>query len=155
MKAALVLDDCRSALDAVEQAETEQEFRIRWVALVSLLRTVGHVLQKVDGPSDPVLRRAVDTAWKAWKRNRDKNQIFWGFIEAERNSILKTYKFGTHPGDVEVAVKGQCETETFLLDECLFKPLLDGPFAGEDGRDVARDAIAWWDRQLAMIRAPQ
>lgn len=41
--------------------------------------------------------------------------------------------------------------EAFTLDECIFKPLLDGPFAGEDGRDVARDAISWWEGQLSEI----
>lgn len=152
MKADLVLDDCRSALEAVEQAETEQEFRIRWTALVSLLRTVGHVLKEVDRESDTSLRRAVDAAWQAWKLDRDEHRIFWDFIEAERNSILKTYQFGTHPGDVEVAVQNEYEIKEFFLDECLFKPLRDGPFAGEDGRDVAREAIAWWDHQVSIIR---
>ena len=41
--------------------------------------------------------------------------------------------------------------EVFTLDECTFKPLLDGSFAGEDCRGVARDAISWREGQLSEI----
>lgn len=151
MTADIVLDDCRRALHLAEDARNEQDFRVNWVALIALLRAVGHVLDKVDAASSPALRRAVDERWDEWRRNRDEHRIFWEFIEAERNSVLKTYEFGVQAGDVQVLVQAAQGTEAFTLDECLFKPLLDGPFAGEDGRDVARDAISWWEGQLSEI----
>ena len=42
-------------------------------------------------------------------------------------------------------------TEAFTLDDNLFCPIADGPYAGEDCRDVLEEAIAWWDTQLALI----
>jgi hypothetical protein len=151
MRAAVVLEDCRKALDLVEDARNDQEFRVHWVALVALLRAVGHVLDKVDAASSSQLRAAVDARWAEWRRNRDTHQLFWDFIEAERNSVLKTYEIGVQPGDVQVVVQNGGAAEVFALDECIFTPLLDGPFAGEDGRDVARDAISWWEGQLSEI----
>ena len=151
MRAQIVLEDCRQALQLTEDARSEQEFRVHWVALVALLRAVGHVLDKVDAPSSPALRGSVDERWNEWRLNRDEHRIFWEFIEAERNSVLKAYEFGVQPGDVSVVAQQPQGIRVFNLDECIFKPLLDGPFEGEDGRDVAHDAISWWESQLTKI----
>lgn len=153
MKARVVLNDCRIVLDRLEAAEDEQSFRIYWVALVALLRAVGHILEKVDAVKNPGLKTVVDVKWADWKANRTANRIFWDFVEAERNSVLKTYEANYHPGDVEIVVASNSEAELFVLDEALFKPLLDGPYAGEDARDVAQEALEWWERQLTEVEA--
>lgn len=153
MTADIVIDDCRRALHLVEDARNEEDFRVNWVALIALLRAVGHVLQKVDAASSSALRKAVDERWDEWRRNRDEHRIFWEFIEAERNSLLKMYEFGVQVGDVQILVQADRGAEVFTLDEGLFNPLLNGPFAGEDGRDIARDAISWWEDQLSIIRS--
>ena len=44
-----------------------------WVATVSLLRAVGHVLNKVDGASCPEMRAAVDEVWSEWKADKTAN----------------------------------------------------------------------------------
>ena len=62
------------------------------MATVSLLRAVGHVLNKVDGASCPEMRAAVDEVWSEWKADKTANAIFFDFIEDERNSILKEYR---------------------------------------------------------------
>ena len=154
MKAKLVLNDCRVALAWAEDAETEQEFRVRWVAVVALLRAVGHVLDKVDTMSSPHLSAAIKEKWKEWQANREDNQIFWKFIEAERNNILKQYEAGYEAGDITVVVEGAGAPESFLLGDALYKPLKsDGPYEGEDARDVAQEAISWWERQLSAIES--
>ena len=48
-KARQVLDDCELALEFLEQATTDQIWRVHWFAAVALIRTVGDVLDKVDG----------------------------------------------------------------------------------------------------------
>lgn len=116
-------------------------------------RAVGHVLEKTDATSSPALRKAVDERWSAWKQNRDEHRIFWEFIKGARDSAIKTYELGVQPGDVQVVVQQARGAEAFSLDDCIFKPLLDGPFAGEDGRDVACDAISWWEREFSKIRS--
>jgi hypothetical protein len=40
---------------------------------------------------------------------------------------------------------------TDLLEENLFRPLEYGPYAGEDGRDIVDQAVAWWEIQLDEI----
>jgi len=151
MRAEVVLEDCRKVLSFLEDARTEQEFRIHWVSMVTLLRVVGHVLDKVDAVSCSKLRKAVDENWQKLHAKRDENLIFWAFIEDERNSVLKEYGLRVALGDVPVVVRHDSGEEEFVLDECIFNPLTDGPYAGEDGRDVARNAIAWWENQLSLI----
>jgi hypothetical protein len=35
---------------------------------------------------------AVDEAWIRWKGSREANRIFFDFIDAERNALLKEFK---------------------------------------------------------------
>jgi hypothetical protein len=52
-------------------------FRLYWVAGVALARAVGHVLQKVDGEHHATIKRAVASAYAAWKADKQANAIFW------------------------------------------------------------------------------
>lgn len=119
------------------------------VPSAALLRSVGHVLRKVNSRRNPRIRRAVDEAWKRWISDRETHAIFWEFIREERNNILKEYEFGFLSGPVDVLVTP--DDESFVLDENLFCPISGGRFAGEDCRDVLADAIAWWERELSTI----
>lgn len=40
-----------------------------------------------------------------------------------------------------------------ILDDNLFKPRLDGYGAGEDVRDIYKQAIQWWRIELAKIKS--
>jgi hypothetical protein len=37
------------------------------------------------------------------------------------------------------------------IGENIYRPLLDGPWEGDDARDVLSEAIAWWDGQLTAV----
>lgn len=150
MKARLVLDDCRRALEMVEQATNDTDFRVSWIALVTLLRAVGHVLDKVDRSASPVVSKAIDEQWKLIK-DKEKNKIYWQFIKEERDAALKTYELGPHYGEIGVLVQNANTTEIFTIDDYLFTPLKEGPFSGEDARNIANNAIDWWDIQLLKI----
>jgi hypothetical protein len=141
------LRDAQWAVQRLEATDDATEFRVLWAATAALLRTVGHVLDKVDGEASPALRTAVDTWWREVKRNRDSNPIFWQFIEQERNNVLKEYRLGYVEGDVTIAADGQ----TYTLESPIYKPLASPFFNFEDARDIAVDAIEWWDRQLRSI----
>ena len=91
LRAEIVLKDCRYAHKMLESVIDEQRFRVYWAASLSLLRAVGHVLQKVDAETSPEVREAVDQAWKRWGDDRDVHALFWEFIEGERNLVLKKY----------------------------------------------------------------
>lgn len=125
-------------------------FRVLWVAAISLARAVGHVLNKIDATTSPVMRSAVSTAYASWKGNPSENSIFFEFIESERNSVLKEYEFGFLSGPTDIATT---DGSAFILDENLFCPLSYGPYAGEDCRDILADAINWWNSQLEKIES--
>jgi hypothetical protein len=149
-----VLADCRKAHELLESDTNESDFRIHLVAAVALVRAVGHVLHKVDGASNPEIKLVVERTFKSWKVDRASNEIFWSFIEEERNNILKQYTFNYLPESVGVLVVDSATDDLLyedFLDDLLFKPLIDGPFSGEDIRDMLEQAIRWWEAQLTAI----
>ena len=154
-----VLGDCEAALEMLEDEVGEQQWRVLWAGAMALVRTVGHVLKKVDG-TDPRVRFAVNSAWDRWNADKVANAVFWEFIEAERNNILKEYRFSVlDSAVVDLAVVG-IDQETGravavesldALDENLFRQLENGFGAGEDARDVYREALQWWDAEFSRI----
>ena len=158
-----VLGDCKAALDMLEDEEHEQRLRVLWAGAMALLRAVGHVLRKVDG-EDARLRRLIDAAYDRWKADRSTNAVFWKSIEEERNNVLKEYRFSVldsaEVGLCVVQILGGQESshtlvhETpFMLGENLVRPVTEGFGAGEDGRNVYRHAVKWWDAELSSIEA--
>jgi hypothetical protein len=161
MKAREVLDDCRLALALLEDDVDVQRWRVHWAAAITLLRAVGHVLDKVDG-ADPLIKDAADSAFRRWKGQDPKHELFREFIERERNNLLKEYRTDVHPL-VEVPIAIEMTTEPVgggdpvrtchIVDirENVYRPLVDGPWTGDDARDVLGEAIAWWEDQLTSI----
>lgn len=145
LKARIVLADCRTALDLLQEETRPEVFRLDWVAGVALARAVGHVLQKVDGEHDATIERAVALAYAVWKADKRAN-----FIEEERNQILKEYEFGFLAGPIDGVAGGALRS----LDEHLYCLIADGAFAGEDCRDILDLAMKWWKSQLDRIEAP-
>jgi hypothetical protein len=66
-------------------------------AALTLLRTVGHVLEKVDGARGATYRKAVGSALEAMESRSEIACHFWEFVEQERNNVLKEYRFGVEP----------------------------------------------------------
>lgn len=160
-RARLVLEDCRLALQLLEDETDLRKWRLHWVAAIALIRSVGHVLDKVDGNS-PEVRTASRAAYKRWTGDAPEHEIFRAFIEKERNTILKEYDFNLHPDeavDIVVPVMLQRVSDgemvqggvVYPLDQNIYRPLMDGFREGEDARDVLREAIEWWERELAAI----
>lgn len=151
-----VLDDCRTALRMLEEVEDLRRWRVLWAGSLALLRAVGHVLKKVDG-ADALIGSVVDERFMNWKTEREANAIFWDFIDDERNSILKEYRFGVSLADeipmlVErFKLEGGTEGEVFQLGKNLYRPILNGHGEGEDARDMYQEALDWWDRELTII----
>ena len=153
-----VLDDCRVVLEMLDDEKDEQRWRVLWAGAMALIRTVGHVLLKVDG-EDPKIRPHVDAAWDRWKTDRVTNAIFWDFIEKERNNILKEYEFsvldssvaGLAPVEIDRHTGHAVAVEFGYLDENLFRPIERRFGKGEDSRDVYVEALRWWDAELLRI----
>ncbi len=163
LKAQEVLDDCRLALELLEEEQDIRRWRVLWAGAVALLRAVGHVLIKVDGKADWEIAKLSNQAFAEWKGSSPDHAIFREFIERDRNSILKEYDFRFHPlAEVDIAVAVRLrpvgggedivELQHHKLDENIYRPLLEGFREGDDARDVYQEAIDWWERQLKKIR---
>src|SRR5262249_38120102 len=92
-KARVGLADCEDALADLGENPTGSAWRRHWVAAVVLLRTVGHVLEKVDADTNPKLKATIEAEWEKLKASKPNPTIFWEFIERQRNQIVKQYQF--------------------------------------------------------------
>lgn len=139
LKAWAPLWDCISILfqfqnsDVADGEEELPEWRIYWVAGLALLRTVGHVLAKVDAKTSPNHASAISALWKNLQADRRAAAIFWDFIERERNNLLKTYSFGARLAWGE--------------DQYAYVEFEDGL----DAFELFREAVYWWRHHLMAL----
>jgi hypothetical protein len=148
MMARSVLQDVEQCLEWFDDETDEFRFRMALIAAVALVRTVGHVLKKVDGQQDPALMAIVDQRFSEWKRDRPSAKVFWEFIDAERNSILKEYDLRF---DFSPMVTTAEADHAWRLGSNIYCPISEGAYAGEDVRDVLREAVCWWKSELVEI----
>lgn len=112
------------------------------------------------------MKRAIDEKWTELVRTRPVPNIFWGFIEYERNRFLKNYEHGisrtlTIPGpdldgkrtvlvvDCANSRGGRGESPDATFDSCIS----DGLYAGRHERAVAFEAHDWWKEYLDDVDA--
>jgi len=171
-----VLDDCRWALNQHTPDLQGEAFRVSWVALVALLRAVGHVLKEVDAEQgDAHLKAAICDHWARLKVGEAAREpaIFWGFIKQERNMVLKQYSLGAkriahlppsgpidpNKGQISLYVElsggkskpGRTGRIEFSSPVEVTSEITGGPFKGQNERDVVEKAIEWWQASLDEI----
>lgn len=165
LAARLVLADCEEALQELIDCDVDLAVNIGpmrrrwWMAIVALLRAVGHVLKNVDGESSPILGGIIKAAWAAVNKTKPEPHILWGFIENERNTVLKEYRFRSHRSATGVAVtsisattaSGVSTIKANKYGDAEFRLLTDGPFAGRNDIEVIAEAICWWKVYLDKI----
>lgn len=144
-----VLIDCRRATRLADEAASAQDVRVHWVAAIVLARAVGHVLLNIDSANDPAIASANDVRFAEWNAHPDVHQIYWEFILAERNTVLKEYEQNWQFESIYVTAGD----ELFELDDGLYCAISRGPYAGADVRDVLDLAIDWWEEQLGIIES--
>ncbi len=89
--------DCVGILFDFQNSDIDDEhpeWRRNWIAGSALLRCIGHVLAKVDAKISGRHKVVITEKYLSWKSEPDSKEIFFGFIEKERNNILKTYTIG-------------------------------------------------------------
>lgn len=159
-----VLDDCKYALARHSDDLQGEDFRTSWVAVVTLLRAVGHVLHKVDGKSNPRIAKALEEEWDKLKATKPEPRILWEFIEQERNNVLKLYEIGVdrgirikgpHIGGKETIIEVDHATSRggrgFSPSSEYFSHIRSGSFAGRREREVVQEAIKFWEDFLDRI----
>ena len=158
IKARVVLLDCDAALTDLRTEPTGHTWRCRWAAAVSLLRAVGHVLKTVDSQASTEMADAIRAAWETLQRTRPEPEIFWQFIEEERNNVLKAYQFGAKetvtisPPTLHLDLKtGEQSSSGGAPTTYHHFMRVPGPFAGQHPTDLVADGIAWWRSYLDNI----
>ena len=134
----LVYLDCREAHHELKNGLVGSLWRRRWVAFITLIRAIGHVLKEVDGNKWNGLDEIVSTEWDKWKQE----PIFKEFIENERNNVLKQYKF-----------KAQQNLNFDPSRSEISYSMEFGYFHGKDPREIAEMALDWWDEKLKLIES--
>lgn len=156
-RARLVLGDLKIVRDKLEDETGQVAWRLYWITAVVLVRAVGHVLVKVDGGETSHVREIANELHRNWKTAAAEHAIFRDFIELERNNILKEYEFAVSEGPVPIMVtlddpiSGDSPRLGALIEENIYRPMLSGPYEGEDGRTLLDEAIDWWTKQLDCI----
>jgi len=146
-----ILNDVSYVCELMENNEGDMRLlRLHFVLCVTLLRSVGHVLDKVVSTESLEQKTAIKKWWDNLKAHRDDNAIFFDFIEKERNLIVKEYEVNIHEHDVEVMYQTNGGTELFNLGD-LYRPLSDTTYSDEDIRDIIANCIVWWNKQLEII----
>ena len=145
-KAREVLEDCYVASRLLENEADFNNWKVIWIGAITLLRSVGQVLKKIDG-QDPVVLDVSNTFYKDWKTNPN-HKIFHDFIKSERDNLLKEYESSVDAADVFLFTAG---TEQYVVDDNIYRPFSYGAWEGEDSRDVYKLAIAWWENELDKI----
>ena len=138
-----VLEDCRGALVDFKDGLQGGSWRRHYILCITLLRIVGHVLDNVDKLKDPVLKIIIDDEYRKLKNSKKRHQIYWEFIDEERNDLLKEYKTSAGQGvTIKIGQKPAVEYHYVFND---------GPFKERDQREVIQEAIVWWKSYLDNI----
>ncbi len=152
-----MLHVAETALEMLEVVEERDQVEVLWLAAITSLRAVGHVLDKTDKPNYPQSASVINQWWRELKASKalGENGIFHDFIDAERNDTIKEFclHFSDDPQNVIVLQKSDKGTTAhrFVLDDLLFIPMQDGPFVGEDIRDMISESIKWWKHQFEVM----
>lgn len=93
LRARLVLQDLRAAAgelpDGPGDLQDEGTIRRRVLAVMALVRAVGHVLGYVDRKRSQVLRAAIDAKWDETQNTKPE---IWSFISGYRAAVTKRYE---------------------------------------------------------------
>jgi hypothetical protein len=121
------------------------------------------------------LKKEQESWWKGLKKTEPDPHIFRKFIDSDRNLLLKeaelTVTQGIHVVMQEVAcasdsfsahLSGQepsqpeqrsppCSTHSDPSPTSYSYHMKSGFFVGQDSRDLVREAVEWWEKQLSDI----
>lgn len=143
-----IVSDLEELWDVLELEEDMKKFKFLWISAVSMCRSVGQILHKVDASKSDNHKYLINKQWDSIKNNYEENKIFHEFIKFERDMILKEYQLGYDYGDFTVVIG---DSALGVLGEGLYCPMTYGYYENEDCRDVLKLAIKWWQSKLTEI----
>ncbi len=165
LRADLLINDCERAINKHTESLQAEDFRLSWFSIICLLRAIGHVLDKVDSNISPELKKVINRKFEELKRSKPRPELYWSFIELERNRFLKEYEHGikrdiTFKGTVvdgkQILMKidvGNSQNSIIGSPHQPFRSVISsGVFAGRPEKEVAIEALKWWKEYIAEIK---
>ena len=156
-KAREVLEWCRYGhrkmrVDPTMGPDWVSEWVLIWAGVIALLRTVGYVLRK---DADARVKKAQDAWWDRLEDTKPNPPIFWEFIKRDRDVLLHEAKL-TVDASAIVFLSGGAIPRDAPRPPPPPPPIYNykmksGRFAGQDPRDLVKEAIEWWEKQLDGI----
>ncbi len=154
-EAKIVLDECRDYLQELRQKPMGKDWKRKWKAAMTSLRSIGNVLQNKDSKISSKMKEVIQNKHQEMK----DDDIFKDFIKKERDDLLKENE--TSAGQA-IAIT---LTETVYLNRTKQTPKQDtkppevkvkyvinkGIFEGQNPIDMYEKAINWWDEYLDDI----
>lgn len=132
-------------------AVPEASVQGQYIAIVCMLRSVGHVLEKTDC-AVPEEKQFLKSKWLEWK----KEHIFTSFIEPDRNRLLKEFasrlQLRGNP-DISHIVYADPRARNFATVAMNFDPDTLCDLHGRKVMPLFRSAIAFWQAHLEEIEA--
>ncbi|MBG1231084.1 hypothetical protein [Aestuariivirga litoralis] len=131
--------------------QTAAYYQVQYIAIITMLRSIGHVFEKVDCRGNASRSRWAKTAWKDWQTV----PVFTNFIEPTRNELLKEFKGGVDVRSGFDTVAVVVNPAMALNDDDMAE--LQVSFRAEELRDPSgshvlpqiKEAIDFWDECLA------
>lgn len=144
------LRDFDCAIEMLETAADNRQFRVLCVAAASLNRSVGYAIMH---DHDSQVRQIGDQLFDEWRA--DDSCIFNSFIHPYRNHVLHDTELDIET-DVQLVIFDPHHSKAELFDTgLLYVPvkLNDNNFDGLDIRDLFQESKTWWLAQLQRIEA--
>ncbi len=132
------LRKCRRLRNALLESRTNGEWHLNWEHAIIQLRTVGHVLHKVDGTRSKFIGCAAKLAFSSWNDKGNKSFSWFQWIDDERNLILKEDK----PSVIFLLPEDHCD---FIEPTVLVNGQL------EIGSKVVSNFISNWVSEIEKI----
>ncbi|WP_415717826.1 hypothetical protein [Maridesulfovibrio sp.] len=131
LNAQRILDNAWESIQSL--TVNEGSWTSNWLAAITGLRSVGHVLDKEDGV-DPVANKIISEHWDQWE-----NEYLFIELNSLRNNLLKE---GNGYPEHDVNYYGE-------HDECIVVQITLED--GNDGIDFLKDVANWLQEELDEI----
>lgn len=137
LKAQEALDNAFGAIQDLECGAGS--WKSSWITAVTQLRSVGHILKKVDSNISDVASEVIEEHWAEWREEEDGGTWLTEFIDPIRNSLLKE---GAGMSTAEYISHGDHDEYTY------WKLTMNN---GDDGVPLLREAAEWLEDELESI----
>ena len=130
------------------------DWRIEYIGVCALLRASVHLIS-VDAKAchNKDICYELKNEWQLIRENADQHDIYWYFINKERNSILKDYHWSSYVEYLDENKLPLTGNSTLLGSLILNVKSSDlkirgGPFDGQKTIEVLDDAADWLEKRI-------